>query len=55
MSRTNACDRRRLVRLVEMDLIALYRRVNALGSEGENDPTPPLSRTWMRMGADRSA
>ena len=35
MSRTNACDRRRLVRLVEMVLIALYRRVNALRSEGE--------------------
>lgn len=35
MSRTNACDRRRLARLVEMVLIALYRRVNALGSEGE--------------------
>jgi diguanylate cyclase (GGDEF)-like protein/PAS domain S-box-containing protein len=35
MTRTNACDRRRLVRLVEMVLIALYRRVNALRSEGE--------------------
>ena len=35
MSRTNACDRRRLARLVEMVLIALYRRVNALRSEGE--------------------
>ena len=35
MSRAIACDRWRLVRLVEMVLIALHRRANALRSEGE--------------------
>ena len=49
MSRTTGCGRKRLARLVAMVLIALYGRVNALRSEGEE--TIPLRR-YRELGCE---